>query len=106
MTVPQKHSPRTTRQVVSENAPWKPAAWELPDAAALQALMRGDATKEQQTRALKWLIESACGTYDMSYRPGESSRDTDFAEGRRSVGLQIVKLVKMNLSELRRKENG
>lgn len=105
MTAPKTHRARTTRQVVDEHAPWKPAPWELADASALQALMRGDANKDQQERALRWVIESACGTYDMSYRPGDSSRDTDFAEGRRFVGLQIVKLVKMNLSELRRKEN-
>lgn len=71
----------------------------------MQALMRGDATKDQQQRALKWIIEQGAGTYDMSYRPGDSSRDTDFAEGRRSVGLQIVKLLKMNLNELRRRDN-
>lgn len=100
------HPAKTTRQVVNDNAPWKPAAWELADAGAIQALARGDATKDQQGRALKWVIESASAAYDMSYRPGDSSRDTDFAEGRRSVGLQIVKLLKMNLSELRRKENG
>jgi len=96
---------KTTRQSLQDHAPWKPAKWELADASALQALLRGDANKDQQTRALRWVIESAAGAYDMSYRPGESSRDTDFAEGRRFVGLQIVKLIKMNLSELRRKEN-
>ena len=96
---------KTSRQVIHDNAPWKPAKWELADASALQAMARGDATKDQQIRALKWVIELAAGTYDMSYRPGDTSRDTDFAEGRRSVGLQIVKLLKMNLSELRRKEN-
>ncbi len=80
-----------------------PAAYELPDASAIQALQRGDATPEQQQRALKWIIENACGTYDMSYRPGEEGRrDTDFAEGKRFVGSQIVKLLKLNLSLLRR----
>jgi hypothetical protein len=103
---PKTHSAKTSRQAVQDNASWKPAKWELADASALQALMRGDADKGQQARALKWVIESAACTYDMSYRPGDTSRDTDFAEGRRSVGLQIVKLLKMNLSELRRKENG
>lgn len=96
---------KPARQAASDNAPWKPAKWELADASALQALIGGAATKDQQMRALKWVIESAAGTYDMSYRPGDTSRDTDFAEGRRSVGLQIVKLLKMNLSELRRQEN-
>ncbi len=85
------------------NGPWVPPAYDLADVAAIQALERGDATKEQQQRALKWVIEAACGTYDMSYRPGEEGRrDTDFAEGKRFVGSQIVKLLKLNLSLLRR----
>lgn len=68
--------------------------------------MRGDATKDQQQRALKFVIESLAGTYEVSYRPGaEGARDTDFAEGRRFVGLQIVKMLKLNLSALRRDNN-
>ncbi len=85
---------------------WKPADWDLADASAVQALARGDASADQQKRALKWIIEGACSTYDLSYRPGdEGRRDTDFAEGRRFVGLSIVKLLKVNLSALRRKDN-
>lgn len=102
---PKKHPAKTTRQALADNASWKPAGWDLADAGAIQALLRGDASKDQQQRALKWIVERASGAYDMSFRPGDSSRDTDFAEGRRFVGLQIVKLMKMNLSELRRQEN-
>ena len=83
---------------------WYPPDWELADASAIQALEKGEATKEQQQRALKWIIEIASSTYDLSYRP-ESERDTAFAEGRRFVGLNIVKLLKLQLSLLRRKEN-
>ena len=85
------------------NGPWMPAVYELADASAIQAMQRGDATPEQQQRALRWIIENACGTYDMSYHPGEEGkRDTDFAEGKRFVGSQIVKMLKLNLSLLRR----
>ena len=85
---------------------WVPAEWELADASAIQAMAHGVASPEQQQRALKWIIEAAAGTYEMSYRPGgeDGRRDTDFAEGRRMVGNQIVKLVNVNLAAMRRKE--
>ena len=69
--------------------------------------MRGDADKGKQQRALKFVIENIAGAYDVSYRPGadEGRRDTDFAEGRRFTGLQIIKLLKLNLSALRRDSN-
>lgn len=79
---------------------WHPPDWELPDASALQALSRGEASPEQQKRALRYVIETVCGTYDMAYRPA-SARDTDFALGRVFVGQQIVKLLKLNLGAIR-----
>lgn len=79
--------------------PYIPPAWETPDVAAIQALHRGDATADQQKRALDYIITLA-GTYDLSYRP-ESDRDTAFAEGKRFVGLQIVKAINLNLAALK-----
>lgn len=81
---------------------WHPPEWELPDAAAIQALTRGDATADQQRRAIEWIVNQACGTYQMQYRPG-SARDTDFSLGRQFVGQQIVKMTKLNLSQLKKK---
>jgi len=66
----------------------------------MQALARGEANSDQQQRALKWLIEQAAGTYEFQFYP--SDRDTSFALGRGFVGQQIVKLLKLNLSSLRR----
>jgi len=99
-TVPAK----TTRQAILDHAPWRPAGYEDADIAAWQAIARGAATPDQQKRALTWLIEKAAGTYDLSFRPGpqEGERDTVFAEGRRFVGLQIVKLLKLKIGQLRR----
>lgn len=90
---------KSERQAIAEHAPWKPPAFEPADAAAFQALARGAATMEQQKRALDWLVKVACGTYDLSYRPGgeDGRRDTDFAEGRRSVGLAIVKMLNLKI---------
>lgn len=85
--------------------PWHPPEWELADAAALQALEAGTADKDQQRRALKWVVEQGAGYYQMSFQAGgeEGRRDSDFAEGRRFVGAQVVKLLKLNLSVFRRK---
>ena len=78
--------------------PWKPHPYEAADASAIQALARGDANDVQQRRALDWIINMA-GTYDLSYRP-TGGADTAFAEGKRSVGLQIVKLTKIAINRL------
>ena len=80
-----------------------PAEWDLADAAAMQALERGEATAEQQKRALKWWVNRCCQTYDLSYRPNDT-HDTAFAEGRRFCGLQTVKLLHINISALQRGE--
>lgn len=82
--------------------PWKPCPWEISDAGALQALERGDASADAQKRALDWIIRSAAGTYEPSYL-GKTD-DAIFAEGRRFVGLSIVKMLRINLSAMRRKD--
>lgn len=81
-----------------------PAEWEYADAGALQALQRGDAGAAQQQRALKFIVEKLAATYDMSYRP--DSDQTVFAEGKRAVGLQIVKLCNLQLSSMRAARDG
>jgi hypothetical protein len=80
--------------------PWAPCPFELPDAYALQALERGKASADQQQRALQWIVNVACGTYDMEFREGgeEGRRESDFAGGRRFTGLQIIRLLKTNLA--------
>lgn len=82
-----------------KSAPYIPIDWEPADISAIQALQRGDASPDQQRRALDYIITLA-GTYDLSYRP-DSARDTDFAEGKRWVGLQVVKATKLNLAAIR-----
>lgn len=83
--------------------PWKPAAWEVPDAAAIQALQRGDASSDQQQRALTFIVNQLAGTYDVSFRAGpDGDRVTAFAEGKRWVGLQIVKLANLSLAAFKK----
>lgn len=93
---------KSERQAVADHFPWKPAKFDNADAAAMQALAAGNASSMQQKRAITWIIDKCCATYDLSYRPGvEGDRDTVFAEGKRSVGLQLVKLIKVKIGLLR-----
>lgn len=71
-----------------------PAAWTPAVAYALKALAAGNANEGQQRRALDWIIQQAAKTYDVSFSP-VSDRETSFAEGRRFVGLQVVKLLNL-----------
>lgn len=82
--------------------PWKPPDYTVAEAAALKAVSRGLASEDQQRRAFGYLVNVLCATYDLSYRPG-GDRDTAFAEGKRFVGLQLVKFSNLNLDALRRK---
>ena len=75
-------------------AVYEPAKWDTADASALQALVRGDAEPHQQQRAINWIIYNAALTYDLEYRT--EPRDHAFASGRRFVGLQVLKMLKIN----------
>lgn len=82
-----------------------PPSCEPADAAAIQALNRGNATPEQQKRGIAWIIEKASGTYDTSYREGavDAERATIFAEGRRFVGNLIIGVIKVKLGQQTRR---
>lgn len=83
-----------------ESRPWFPVKYTDYDASLITALHYGRASPNQQTEALKFIVEKVCGYYDLSYRAGEDGRrDTDFAEGKRFVGAQLVKLTKIPLTE-------
>lgn len=77
--------------------------WDVPVASALQALSRGEATPDQQRFALNFVINQAAATYGQSFQE-LGDRETCFAEGRRFVGLQIVKLLHISTAALLRKE--
>ena len=105
---PSKQPPKSPPARKPDPKPWLPAEWDLPDVVSMQACVEGTADEDQQKRAMKWIIEKASGVYEQSFYPGgeEGRRDTDFAEGRRYVGNAIVKLLHLNVSALRRKDNG
>ncbi len=84
------------------HGPWVPPSPPTAVTLALKGLATGTANEHQQRAALKWIITDLCGTYDLSYRP-DSQRDTDFAEGKRSIGLALVHEVNLDNALLRSK---
>ncbi len=89
------------------SAPWMAVNCTKAEVAALQALRRGEATPDQQLRALECIISKISDRNGMSFRPGlDGDRDTAFAEGRRFVGNQIVRLTKLPLSKIKEEPNG
>ena len=88
-----------TVKPMREPPPYLPASYELADASAIQALERGEATPEQQKRALNWIIQSAAAVGEFEYRTEE--RDHVFASGRRFVGLQVQKMIAINTGAFR-----
>ena len=84
--------------------PWEPAPYDDDGliTMAIKALAAGNANQDQQRRALDWIVRVLCGTYDLSFRP-DSERATAFAEGKRHVGLQIIKHTKLTTSAKRAK---
>lgn len=84
-------------------APYSPIVFVKADASALQAMKRGEATADQQIRAMEFILGPICERNGMSFRPGglEGDRDTAFAEGKRFVANQIVKMVNTPLSKIK-----
>ena len=92
------------------NAPYRPARLSTTIVYAIKALPDGKADAAQQSALLHWLLYEATKAYDMSFRPGgeDGKRDSDFAEGKRFVGLQIVRAFNMSpeeVAELKKQED-
>jgi hypothetical protein len=81
----------------------KPATpWKLPPLPedvmyAIQSVAKGTANPFQQRRAFEFLTEMLCETDRMSFWPGgeDGRRASDFAEGKRWVGLQLRRILKL-----------
>lgn len=80
----------------TKREPWHPALYEKEEMHAIKALFRGDASPEQQKTAIVWIVWKAAQTGDQSFYPA-NAHVTDFLEGRRSVGNQILKLRDLRL---------
>ena len=79
--------------------PWKPVKYTNADLSALQCVTAGIATEEQQRHAMKYIIETLGMTYDSVWFP--DNRESDFASGRRFVGLSLVKMIKLKIGVLK-----
>jgi hypothetical protein len=71
-----------------------PAEYDVAVVMAIRALLTGTANDGQQKLAMDWIITKAANLYDMSYRHDKDggARATEFHEGRRFVGNQILKM--------------
>lgn len=93
---------------------WAPVDYDLPLISAVQALYRGEASPDQQTRAIEWILHKASDTYGAvngnAYRDENEGgpRAEAFLLGRRFVGETIVKIVNMprEIKEAMRKADG
>jgi hypothetical protein len=79
--------------------PHAPAAYDIAEVAAFQAVARGVATGHQQQMVIQWLLY-ASGKNGISYVPGDTHA-TAFNEGRRFLGQQIDLLLKLNTASLK-----
>lgn len=83
---------------VPKKNPWDPPDYDDDVVYAIRALREGTAHPHQQALAWSWLMYATAageGFDDLSFRPGgtEGRRATDFAEGKRFVGLQLRKML-------------
>jgi hypothetical protein len=79
--------------------PWHPTPYSNAEAYAIKALAAGTANAGQQKIAIDWILRAA-GTYDVTFQP-DSERATSYAEGKRAVGLQVVKLINIPVTLLK-----
>lgn len=103
MTELKKSEARKRRLVAPKPTPANVP--ELPtygEAVAVRAVSLGEASKEQQLTAFRFIVERACGTFREAF--DESQRMTDFMLGRIFVGQQLIGVTKLNLSQLQKQE--
>jgi len=67
---------------------------------AVRMLSAGEADAHHQTKVFDFIVNDLCDSYGMSYRPDNHSA-TDFAEGKRWVGMQLVRIMKTVPSDIR-----
>lgn len=88
--------------------PWMPADWDAPTVYAFKAFSEGTANDSQQRLVWQYLqYLTGTGEFaDMSFRPGgqDAERESAFAEGKRFVGLQLLKLLHPLTAETAAKE--
>lgn len=92
------------KKIDQKRKPYFPADYDLADVTAIQALCNGAANKEQQIRAITWIVERVCEFNGLPFFPSEPDSSA-FATGKFFVGQQINKLYKLNINSLKEKKN-
>lgn len=82
--------------------PWAAPEPTLAEVVAVKALFSGTAMEHQQKMAIAYIVNKACGTYEDQFCPGEDGRrNTDYALGKRRVGLHLVSLLNAPLKNFK-----
>jgi hypothetical protein len=93
---------RSTRNWLPKRDPWAPPDHDDQVIWAWRAFAKGEATQSQQLTVrdyLMYLTGASEEFQDLSFRPGEEGRRaTDFAEGKRFVGVMLRKLARPELT--------
>jgi hypothetical protein len=92
---------RTLQGRTNTAPPWEPAETDYAEVSAIQALIRGDASHDQQLVLVRW-IEKATACDELEFR-ASGERESNFAAGKRFVGLQFFTLGKTILPDPRRR---
>jgi hypothetical protein len=92
-----RHAASTGRRKSQPEHPWQSPRLDDAVIFALQAVAKGIANDEQQRRAYEYVVRVLCETDRMTFWPGgdDGRRATDFAEGKRWVGLQLRRIEKL-----------
>lgn len=79
-----------------------PGLLNRADVAAIKACALGEANADQQRRAIEAIIGRVACADELSFRADDhgGTRESDFSEGKRYVGLQLRKLIATSLDIL------
>lgn len=80
---------------------WLPAPYDISDVTAFQRCWDGTAEAHQQRAVIEWIL-FASGKNGPAFAPGQPDV-TAFAEGKRWLGIQVMKLLNLNIASLRGK---
>lgn len=89
------------KQARKVSAPWQFVNPSIDEARALKATAVGEATSEQQKKALAWIIHRACGLSLDTFVPGEADTSA-YRQGRRAVAVLIQQVLLMKPEDLRK----
>jgi hypothetical protein len=79
-------------KAIAKTLPMAIPAHVLADVVAIKAVNRGDASPEQQQRALNWIMKNACHIGGISFVENNPHL-TSFNEGKRFIGLQLMLMI-------------